>query len=351
MATHESGHIKRDEATIKPVHSWPEWYPALKTFRTSDNLKASWQLINTIVPYFCLWFLMLRSIQLGYSYIVTMALALPTGAFLVRIFILFHDCVHDSLFKSNRLNTFFGYVLGVFVFTSFEDWRFTHLRHHTTYANLDSRGIGDIWIMTLKEYENSSSMKRLQYRLYRNPVVLIGLGALFNFLLNNRLPDLRVKRKERMSVLFTNLLIVAVAMGAAKIMGWRAYIQIQLPVLWIAGGAGIWLFYIQHQFEGGYWACQNEWDPLRAAMEGSSYYKLPAVLRWFSSNIGYHHIHHLNPMIPNYNLVKCYDFIPAMQAKEPITIKKSFSYYRLKLWDEEQQKMIGFPPVTYLKIS
>ena len=226
---------------------------------------------------------------------------------------------------------------------SFEDWRFSHLRHHVTYANLDARGFGDIWTLTLKEYEGLPKSKRLSYRLYRNPVVLIGLGALFIFLLSNRLPTRRVKRKERMSVLYTNLLIIAVFLVAAQVIGWRTYLLIPLPVLWLAGVAGIWLFYVQHQFEGGYWARKSEWEPLRAAMEGSSFYRLPAMLRWFSSNIGYHHVHHLSPRVPNYHLKKCYDTVPALQAKAPITIVKSLSYIRLKIWDEDRQKMVAFP--------
>ncbi|MBU1139166.1 MAG: fatty acid desaturase [Proteobacteria bacterium] len=343
MAIHESERIKSVEEKSKTGQIWPDWHQQLKYFRPSNRLEAAWQLLNTMVPYFCLWYLMVRSIQLGYSYIWTLILALPAAAFLVRLFILFHDCVHGSFFKSKSANTFFGYFLGVLVFTSFEDWRFTHLRHHGTYANLDSRGFGDIWTMTLKEYENSSTMKQLRYRIYRNPIVLVGLGAIFNFLFYNRIPDLRVKRKERMGVTLTNLLILAVALSAARIIGWRAYLLIQLPVLWLAGGAGIWLFYVQHQFEGGYWARKNEWDPLRAAMEGSSFYNLPAVLRWLSGNIGYHHIHHLNPMIPNYHLKKCYDSVPELRAKAPLTIRKSIHCHRLKLWDEKLQKMVVFP--------
>jgi omega-6 fatty acid desaturase (delta-12 desaturase) len=286
---------------------------------------------------------MIRSIQFGYPFTLTLILILPAAAFLVRIFILFHDCVHGSFFRSMSANTFLGYLLGVLVFTSFEDWRFSHLRHHATYANLDARGFGDIWTMTRSEYEDLPKRKKLQYRLYRNPVVLIGLGVIFNFLLGNRLPTRRVKRKERMSVLFTNLLIIAVFLAAAQVIGWRTYLLIQLPVLLLAGAAGIWLFYVQHQFEGGYWARKSEWEPLHAAMEGSSFYKLPAVLRWFSSNIGYHHVHHLSPRIPNYHLKKCYDTVPALQARRPLTIMKSLSCFRLKLWDEERQKMIAFP--------
>jgi omega-6 fatty acid desaturase (delta-12 desaturase) len=343
MAIHEPDIINSVEEKTKTGQVWPDWHQKLKKFLNSNRLEASWQLLNTLVPYFCLWYLMVRSIQLGYSYIWTLILAILAAAFLVRLFILFHDCVHNSFLRSKRGNTFFGYLLGLLVFTSFEDWRFTHLRHHGTYANLDSRGFGDIWTMTLKEYENSSTMKQLRYILYRNPIVLVGLGAIFNFLFYNRIPDLRVKRKERMGVILTNLLILAIALTAARIIGWRAYLIIQLPVLWLAGGAGIWLFYMQHQFEGGYWARKNEWDPLRAAMEGSSFYNLPAVLRWFSGNIGYHHVHHLNPMIANYHLKKCYDSVPELRAKAPLTIRKSLHCHRLKLWDEDLQKMVAFP--------
>jgi omega-6 fatty acid desaturase (delta-12 desaturase) len=259
--------------------SWPEWYTELTRFSDPQFSAATIQLINTLIPYCILWYLMILTIQLGYPYLFTIILILPASAFLVRIFILFHDCAHGSLFNSRPANIFFGYLLGVLVFTSFEDWRFIHLKHHGTYANLDARGFGDIWTMTLIEYETSSSLKRLLYRLYRNPLVLIGCGALFNFLLHNRLPDLRARRKERIGVILTNLLILAVALTAAKIIGWQTYLLIQLPVLLLAGAAGIWLFYIQHQFEGGYWARKEEWNPLRAAMEGSSFYQLPTILR------------------------------------------------------------------------
>ena len=343
MAVSESDRTNSNEERKIHSRTWPDWYPILATFRNSDNRKSAWQLIDTLVPYCCLWYLMIRSIQLGYSHTLTLILALPAAAFLVRIFILFHDCVHNSFFISKSANTFFGYLLGMLVFTSFEDWRFSHLRHHVTYANLDARGFGDIWTLTLHEYENSSKKKQLRYRLYRNPLVLIGLGALFVFLLSNRLPTRRVKRKQRISVLFTNLLIVVMVFVAARFIGWRTYLLIQLPVSWFAGVVGIWLFYVQHQFAGGYWARKSEWEPLRAAMEGSSFYKLPAILRWFSSNIGYHHVHHLSPRIPNYYLKKCYDAVPALQAKAPLTIMKSLSCVRLKMWDEERQEMVSFP--------
>jgi omega-6 fatty acid desaturase (delta-12 desaturase) len=233
-------------------------------------------------------------------------------------------------------------VIGMLVFTPFEDWRFSHLRHHATYANLDTRGFGDIWTLTRTEYANSPKWKQISYWLYRHPVVLIGMGAFLSFILRFRLPAKKVTRKERSSVLFTNLILIGIVLLAARTIGWQTYLLIQLPIIWMAGTAGVFLFYVQHQFEGVYWSRKQEWDPLRAAMEGSSFYKLPAVLRWISGSIGYHHVHHLGPRIPNYRLKECYDAIPALQAKPPLTVRKSLSAIRLKIWDEERKELVGF---------
>lgn len=337
MAETESG-----SGNKSVLYVWPEWHAGLAQYRTPDNWRAVWQLTNTLLPYFALCYLMLRSLQLGYPYLLTLTLALPAAAFLVRIFILFHDCVHGSFFTAKGANTFCGYVCGVLVFTSFENWRFSHLRHHVTYANLDTRGFGDIWTMTRSEYANAPRSERLQYRLYRNPLVMFPLGAFYSFLLAHRLPTRTTRRAERMSILFTNLLLVSVALTLSHIIGWRNYLLVQLPVLWLAGATGIWLFYVQHQFAGVYWARKADWDPLRAAMQGSSFYRLPAVLRWFSGNIGYHHIHHLGPRIPNYRLRACFAAMPALQAKEPLSLAKSFAAMRLKIWDEESQQLVAF---------
>lgn len=326
----------------RATRRWPAWHSALSDYRDPCTWTATWQLMNTFLPYCGLWLMMILSIQHGYPYVVTLSVAAVAALFLVRVFILFHDCVHGSLFPGRGVNTFFGHVLGLLVFTPFDDWRFSHLRHHASYADLDARGFGDIWTMTRAEYEKASKAKQISYRLYRNPLVLLGMGAVFIFLLRFRLPTRTAKRKERMSVLFTNLLIVAVVLTAARTIGLRTYILIQLPVIGLAGAAGIWLFYVQHQFEGVYWARRREWVALRAAMEGSSFYHLPAGLRWFSANIGYHHVHHLNPRIPNYRLKPCYDAVPELQNKPPLTIRKSLSAIRLKLWDEDRKQLVGF---------
>ena len=336
--TETASSLPADQGTAR---EWPAWHAKLSRFREPDTLKAASQLAETLLPYGGCWLLMIQSLRLGYPYALTLALSAVAAAFLVRLFILFHDCVHGSLFKRQGVNTLVGYVLGVLVFTPFEDWRFSHLRHHASYANLDARGFGDIWTLTRAEYASASKARQLFYRFYRSPLGLIGLGALFSFVLRYRLPSRKSTRKERMSVLLTNLLIGGVALVVAWLIGWQTYLLVQVPVLWLAGAAGVWLFYVQHQFAGVYWSRKGEWDAIRAAMEGSSFYQLPAVLRWFSGNIGYHHVHHLRPRIPNYRLRECYDAIPELQAKPPLTLGKSLASIKLKLWDENRRELVG----------
>jgi len=335
---YQSTHQKRNSD-----HEWPSWYSALRNFRRPSTIKAAWQLTNTLLPYGCLWLIMIWLIHEGYPYWLTLMLSFIASLFLVRIFILFHDCVHGSLFPLQRVNTFFGHALGLLVFTPFDDWRLSHLRHHASYADLDARGFGDIWTMTRTEFEKASRTHQIAYRIYRNPLILLGMGAIFSFVLRFRLPGRMSKRKARASVVFTNLFIVLLVMAAVQTIGLRTFILIQLPVIWFAGIMGIWLFYVQHQFQGVYWARRQEWDALRAAMEGSSFYKLPAVLRWLTASIGYHHVHHLSPRIPNYQLKQCHDSVPELKNKPPLTIRKSLSGIRLKLWDEERKELIGFP--------
>lgn len=324
-------------------HSLPAWHADLSHYRSPSIWRAIWQLANTVVPYVGLWVLMVLSIQRGYSYGLTLILAVIAAAFLVRIFVLLHDCVHGSFFPSKVANTFFGHALGLLILTPFHDWRFSHLRHHATYANLDTRGFGDVWTMTRTEYDSLSKAKQLGYRLYRNPLVLIVLGAGFLFLLRFRLTTHKGTRKERLSVLYTNLLILGMVLLASWSIGLKTYLLIQIPVIWMAGVAGIWLFYVQHQFEGVYWARTEQWNAVHAGVDGSSFYKLPALLRWFSANIGYHHVHHLSPRIPNYRLKRCCDAVPALRAKRPLTIRESLACLSLKLWDEERKSLVGFP--------
>jgi omega-6 fatty acid desaturase (delta-12 desaturase) len=333
---------KPPEAVSAEFTSKPSWYRNLARYAQPNFRKSLWQLFNTFIPYCIMWALMLRTVQLGYSYWITLALAVVAGGILVRIFILFHDCCHGSFFASRRANTILGYISGILTFTPFEDWRYSHNLHHATAGNLDRRGAGAIRTMTKEEFLAAPIRKRLAYRIYRNPFVLFGPGAVLLFLFFQRFTTEGAGKRERSSVLFTNLALLAVLTAASLTIGFQTYVLIQLPVIVIGGAFGLWLFYIQHQFEDVYWARQEVCAPLRVALEGSSYLKLPKVLQWFTGNIGLHHIHHVRPNIPNYNLQQCYDEIPAFQAIKPITIRTSFRSLRLSLYDEEQQKMIGF---------
>jgi omega-6 fatty acid desaturase (delta-12 desaturase) len=304
--------------------------------------KACWQLLDTFIPYGVLWALMLHAVRQGYSYWITLALAVVAGGILVRVFILFHDCCHGSFFPSRRANTILGYISGILTFTPFEDWRYAHSVHHATAGDLDRRGTGDIWTMTAEEYLAAPRRKRLAYRIYRNPLILFIPGPVLLFLFFQRFSTKGAKKPERVSVAFTNLAILLVVVVASMTIGLRTYLLIQFPVIVIAGSFGLWLFYLQHQFENVYWARHEFWDPVRVALEGSSYLKLPKILQWFTGNIGLHHIHHARPTIPNYSLQRCYDNVPTFQAVEPLTICTSLKTACLSLYDEKQKKLISF---------
>ena len=307
-----------------------------------DIRKAVWQLVNTLLPYgglTALLYFMARHAYPVWTFPVPMLLA---SLFLVRIFILFHDCTHGSFFASDRANTIVGYIAGVLTFTPFEYWRWNHNWHHRTYADLDRRGVGDIWTLTVDEYLATTKWKRLTYRVARNPLVFLIIGPGFVFLITQRLLHQWQGKEERRSVLITNL-IAAIALVVANFtIGLRAYLVIQLPITLLAGAIGIWLFYVQHQFEGVYWSRHDNWDALTAALRGSSYYKLPGVLRWFTANIGLHHVHHILPLIPNYHLQKCYQEVPGLHNITPLTFTRSLKSLRLNLWDEKQQKLVSF---------
>jgi omega-6 fatty acid desaturase (delta-12 desaturase) len=235
-----------------------------------------------------------------------------------------------------------GRFLGVLVFTPFHDWGHSHLGHHATAGDLDRRGIGDVWTMTVDEFVSAPRVKRWQYRLVRSAFFMLLFGPFVVFLIGNRIPPRRASRDRVLSVLYTDLGIAAIALSAALTIGLRAYLLIQLPVLFFAGVWGIWLFYVQHQFQPSYWGRGHEWSPLAAALEGSSYYKLPKVLQWFSGNIGLHHVHHLKPRIPNYNLQRCLDATPQLQRVAPLTVVASFRCAGLALWDESAQRFVSF---------
>jgi omega-6 fatty acid desaturase (delta-12 desaturase) len=285
---------------------------------------------------------MLYTVRQGYPYWVTLALAVVAGGILVRVFILFHDCCHGSFFASRRANTILGYVAGIVTFTPFEDWRYAHNVHHATAGDLDRRGVGDIRTMTKEEYLAAPTGRRLAYRIYRNPFVLFGPGSALLFLFIQRFSSRGAGKRERDSVLITNLALLVIVALASLTIGFKTYLLIQLPIILMAGTFGLWLFYLQHQFENAYWARHDGWDPLAVALHGSSYLKLPKILQWFTSNIGLHHIHHIRPNIPNYNLQQCHDDVAALHTIKAVTIRTSFSLLRLALYDETQKKLISF---------
>jgi len=326
----------------KPKLSYQALSEITRDFARANFAKACGQLLNTFIPYGVLWALMVGAVQQGYSYWITLALAVVAAGILVRIFIVFHDCCHGSFFRSRRANTILGYVSGILIFTPFEDWRYTHAVHHATAGDLDRRGTGDIWTMTTEEYLTAPRRKRLAYRIYRNPFIFFIPGPILLFLLFQRFSTKGAKKRERISVVYTNLAILLVGVGASFTIGLRTYLLIQFPVIAIAGSLGLWLFYLQHQFENVYWARHGFWDPVRVALEGSSYLKLPKILQWFTGNIGLHHIHHARPTIANYNLQRCYDSVPLFQAVAPMTIRASVKSARLSLYHEKQKKLISF---------
>ncbi len=318
------------------------WYKALSEYEQPNLRKATCQLLDTFGPYLAVWILMTWMTQVGFSYWISLTLIVVGGVLLVRIFIFLHDCCHRSFFLSPRANRILGYISGILTFTSPEDWRRSHLGHHARVGDLDRRGVGDVWTLTVEEYVAGPKLKRLAYRCFRNPFILFGLGPAFVFLIAQRFPHKGAGKRERYSVVLTDLAVAAIIGVASLTIGLRTYVLIQLPIMVVAGAIGVWMFYVQHQFGGVYWARHRDWDPMRAALQGSSYYRLPKLLRWSTGNIGLHHVHHLRPRIPNYNLQRCYDDIPALQEVAPLTLAGSLKSLRMHLWDEKNQELVSF---------
>jgi acyl-lipid omega-6 desaturase (Delta-12 desaturase) len=319
------------------------WQEVVAKYEHPQLPHSVWQMSNTLVPYAVLWCLMY--LALGVSYWLTAVLALLAAGFLMRMFIIFHDCGHGSFFKSRRANDLLGCVTGVLCFTPYYHWRWEHALHHASAGDLDRRGTGDVWTLTVQEYLEASRWKRFAYRLARNPFFLFVMAPLFLFLVKQRFPSRKASRRERDSVYWTNLGLLAVAAGLSWLFGLKPYLLLQLGIMAAAGTGGVWLFYVQHQFEGVYWERRDEWDYCAAALNGSSYYKLPKLLQWFTGNIGFHHIHHLSPRIPNYNLQKGHQAEPLFQTVKPVTLFSSLKSLTFRLWDEQHRRLVGFRAV------
>jgi len=318
----------------------PDYKETMIKYQRPALGRALWQVLNTLLPYAALWYLMYLSLEV--SYWLTAGLALIAAGFLVRVFILFHDCGHSSFFKSRKANDVLGIITGILSFTPYYHWRWQHAVHHATSGDLDRRGEGDLWTLTVEEYLKASRWKRFAYRLARNPFVLFVLGPLFLLLVMHRIPSGKAGRRERNSVHLTNMVLLGLVTCLGLLFGFETYLLLQFGVLLAAGAAGVWLFYVQHQFEGVYWKRREEWDYTSAALQGSSFYKLPKILQWFSGNIGFHHIHHLSPRIPNYHLEKCHRAEPLFQTVPAVTLLSSLRSLTFRLWDEQRRRLVSF---------
>jgi len=307
--------------------------------KAHDGL-ATLGIATSVLPYIALSVAMYFALSV--SVLITLALAVPTAAFLVRTFIVFHDCSHGSFLTSKRANAWLGMFTGVLLFMPFVRWKHDHAVHHATSGDLERRGVGDVHTLTTSEYEALSPRARLAYRLMRNPLVMFGIGPIVAMVIGPRIVARGARPRMRNSVIVTNVALVALIGGLCLLIGWRDYLLVVgVPAL-LAGSAGIWLFYVQHQFEDAYWESGADWSYDEAALRGSSYLKLPRVLQFASGNIGFHHVHHLSARIPNYRLQRAHEENPMFHTVPTLTLWDGMRAVRLKLWDEDQKRLVSF---------
>ncbi|MCY8977512.1 fatty acid desaturase DesE [Bacillus atrophaeus] len=322
------------------AHKQKKLTKQVAAFAQADTKNSMLQLLNTFIPFFGLWFLAYFSLNI--SYILTLGFTVAAAGFLTRIFIIFHDCCHQSFFKKKRYNNVLGFITGVLTLFPFLQWQHSHSIHHATSSNLDKRGTGDIWVLTVNEYKAASKWTKIAYRLYRNPFIMFILGPIYVFLFTNRFNKKGAKRKERINTHLTNIAIVALAVISCLIFGWQSFLLVQGPIFLISGSIGVWLFYVQHTFEDSYFEADEDWNYVQAAVEGSSFYKLPKLLQWLTGNIGYHHVHHLSPKVPNYKLEEAHENHEPLQNVPTITLKTSLQSLKFRLWDEEKKQFVTF---------
>jgi acyl-lipid omega-6 desaturase (Delta-12 desaturase) len=318
----------------------PFWREALAPYARPHLGRSLLDIATSLVPYLALSALMYLALDV--SYLLVLALAIPAAGFLLRTYIVFHDCAHGSFLPSKRANAWLGVVLGLVVYAPFVSWRHSHAVHHATAGDLDRRGVGDVLTLTVAEYRGSPWRRRLGYRLFRNPLVMFGLGPIYGLLLQPRLVSRSARPRLRRSVIATNIVLAALVGALCWLVGWREYLLVQMPAALLAGAAGVWLFYVQHQFEDTYWQNAGDWSYADAALQGSSYLKLPKVLQFFTGNIGLHHVHHLSTRIPNYNLQRAHDRNPIFHDVPTLSLWDGFRAVRLKLWDENRGRLVTF---------
>jgi acyl-lipid omega-6 desaturase (Delta-12 desaturase) len=314
--------------------------PTLAVYAQPSSARSALDIATSVVPYLALSVLMY--LTLGVSDLLTLALAVPTAGFLVRTFVVFHDCAHGSFSRSKRVNAYFGRVMGFLVLTPYQRWRHDHAIHHASSGDLERRGVGDVVTLTVSEYHARSWRGRLGYRLIRNPIVMFGLGPILAMMVGPRIATRSQRPRMRNSVLLTDLALLVVVAGLCALIGVDKFLIVWMPAAMLAGSAGIWLFYVQHQFEDAYWQRPGDWDYADAALQGSSYLKLPKVLQFFTGNIGLHHVHHLNARIPNYNLQRAHDENEIFRDVPTLSLWTALETVKLKLWDENSGKLVSF---------
>jgi acyl-lipid omega-6 desaturase (Delta-12 desaturase) len=323
------------------------WRAAIARYQRSDIASSITQMATTLIPLGALFYMMYRSLALPYW--VTLLLSIPAGGLLVRTFIIMHDCSHGSFFPKRKANEIVGWITGVLTLTPYAQWQHSHALHHASSGDLERRGHGDVDTLTVREYLALSRKARIKYRIRRNPWVLFFIGPI-HFMIDNRRLDkgVALNSREGRGVWTTNIGIAALFAAFSLWVGPKATFLIYFPSIYIAAAAGIWLFYVQHQFEDTYWKEHQDWDYSTAAIRGSSYLALPPVLQWFTGNIGVHHVHHLGPRIPNYKLKKCHDENPVFHEVTVLHIRDSFRTLRLSLWDEQGERLVGFSDISKL---
>lgn len=326
------------------ITSLENWKEIIQNYQVPSTKKAIVQLTNSFVPYICLWVLMYFT--WNWSITVTFLLSLVNAFFLVRIFIIQHDCGHQSFFKSKKLNNTIGYVCSIFSSLPYKYWAKIHNYHHGHTGQLEARDIGDVKFLTVKEFKELSSYGRFKYRLFRNPIVLFFVSPIFYFTISNRFPFEKFKgmlRRIKWSQVRNNIFILVTYLALGALLGWVKFIAIQLFTIFAFAVIAFWFFYVQHQHENAYFHWRKNWNYVLAAIRGATYYKLPKLFQWLTGNIGLHHIHHLSSRIPNYNLERCMKENPILNKyANVITFKESLQCIHNKLWDEQKEKMISF---------
>lgn len=318
------------------------WLKILARYRTPHRGRSAFELAVTIIPFAVLWVLSWLSVHYGFWW--GLALTIPAAGFLLRLFMIQHDCGHGSFFAHRHADDWIGRAIGVLTLTPYDYWRRAHAEHHASAGNLDKRGVGEITTLTVAEYKALPGWRRLAYRLYRSPLVLFGIGPIWVFFLKQRLPFgmMRDGAAPWISTMATNLAIAAGVAGLCWLVGIGPFLLVHLPIVFIAGAAGIWLFYVQHQFEETHWAQEEDWDFPVAALHGSSHYDLPGPLKWLTGHIGIHHVHHLSSRVPSYRLPEVLRDHPKLAKIGRITLLDSLGCIKLALWDETRQKLVSF---------